>query len=73
MTIAISNGWIGEGARTALAGVLSAGEARTLAAGPASALEAELERARDLREAAYAALSAHVERRPPPPPAAPPP
>jgi len=49
------------------AGVLSAGEARTVAAGPASALDAELERARDLREAAYAVLAAHVEGRPPPP------
>jgi predicted RNA-binding Zn ribbon-like protein len=49
------------------AGVLSDEEARALAARPAAALEAELERTRDLREAAYEALAAHVESRPPPP------
>jgi predicted RNA-binding Zn ribbon-like protein len=49
------------------AGVLSAAEARAVAAGPASALEADLRRTLDLREAAYEALAAHVEGRAPPP------
>jgi predicted RNA-binding Zn ribbon-like protein len=47
-------------------GVVTPAEAEVLAARGAGALDAEAARARDLREAAFAAVLAHVEDRPPP-------
>jgi predicted RNA-binding Zn ribbon-like protein len=47
-------------------GLLSPAEVRAVAAAGSAALDAEAARVRDLREAAYAALDAHVAGRPPP-------
>jgi predicted RNA-binding Zn ribbon-like protein len=46
--------------------LLTPAEARAVAAAGRAALDAEAARVRDLREAAYAALDAHVAGRPPP-------
>ena len=47
-------------------GLLSAAEARAVAAAGRTSLDAEAARVRDLREAAYAALDAHAAGQPPP-------